>query len=89
MNKLIAEADGNYAKSQLEADAYFQQQEQIAQAILAEGKAEADGIRAMNRALTGSGGETLVKLRIAEALQDPLQELVRPLRRWHIRPERS
>ncbi|MGD8353224.1 MAG: SPFH domain-containing protein [Pseudomonadota bacterium] len=69
VNKLVAESDGEYAKSKLEADAYFQQQEQIAQAIEAEGKAEADGIRAMNRALTGSGGETLVKLQIAEALQ--------------------
>lgn len=69
VNKSVAEADGEYAKSQLQADAYFQQQEQIAQAIEAEGKADADGIRAMNRALTGSGGETLVKLRIAEALQ--------------------
>jgi regulator of protease activity HflC (stomatin/prohibitin superfamily) len=69
VNKLIAESDGEYEKSRIQADAYFQQQEQIAMAIEAEGKAEADGIRAMNRALTGSGGETLVKLRIAEALQ--------------------
>jgi len=69
VNRLIAEADGEYAKSKLQADAYFQQQEQIAQAIQAEGKAEADGIKAMNRALTGTGGETLVKLAIAEALQ--------------------
>jgi len=69
VNRLVAEADGEYAKSKIQADAYFQQQEQIAQAIMAEGKAEADGIRAMNRALTGTGGETLVKLQIAEALQ--------------------
>ena len=34
-----------------------------------QGKAEAEGIRAMNHALTGAGGETLVKLAIAEALQ--------------------
>ena len=31
--------------------------------------AEAEGIRKMNKALSGSGGESLVKLRIAEALQ--------------------
>lgn len=69
VNKLIAESDGEFEKSRLQADAYFLQQQQIAQAIEAEGKADADGIRAMNRALTGAGGETLVKLRIAEALQ--------------------
>jgi len=69
VNKRIAESNGEFEKSRLQADAYFKQQEQIAQAIEAEGKAEADGIRAMNRALTGAGGETLVKLRIAEALQ--------------------
>jgi hypothetical protein len=31
--------------------------------------AEAKGIREMNNALAGSGGEAFVKLRIAEALQ--------------------
>ena len=31
--------------------------------------AEAEGIRKMNKALTGTGGEAIVKLRIAEALQ--------------------
>jgi hypothetical protein len=41
----------------------------LAEAIKAEGVAEAKGIREMNNALAGSGGEAFVKLRIAEALQ--------------------
>lgn len=69
VNTRIAAADGEYAKSKLQADAYFQQQESIAKAIEAEGIADAKGIKAMNEALGGTGGEILVKLRIAEALQ--------------------
>jgi len=69
VNTRVAAADGEFERSKLEADAYFQQQESIAQAITAEGVADAKGIKAMNVALGGSGGEILVKLRIAEALK--------------------
>ena len=69
VNKMVADADGIYKKAKIEADAYYKKQEFIAKAILAEGMAEAKGITKMNAALTGSGGETLVKLQIAEALQ--------------------
>ncbi|MBN1409630.1 MAG: prohibitin family protein [Spirochaetales bacterium] len=68
VNKMIAEADGEYAKSKIAADAYYEQQEKIAKAIEAEGKAEAKGIEKMVEALNSSGGITLVKLKIAEAL---------------------
>jgi hypothetical protein len=108
VNKMVADADGEYRRAQIEADVYYEKQELLAQAIKAEGIAEAKGIEAsprqaagnfhrkddnfldirsltpqqatglalayavqeMNKALTGSGGEALVKLRIAEALQD-------------------
>jgi regulator of protease activity HflC (stomatin/prohibitin superfamily) len=70
VNKMVAHVDGEYRRAQIEADAYFEKQSLSAQAIKAEGIAEAEGIRQMNKALTGSGGEALVKLRIAEALQD-------------------
>ncbi|MCU0588687.1 MAG: hypothetical protein MUF52_11100 [Syntrophobacteraceae bacterium] len=66
VNKMVASVDGEYRMAKIEADAYFEKQSLLAQAI----KAEAAGIREMNRALVGSGGEALVKLRIAEALQD-------------------
>jgi regulator of protease activity HflC (stomatin/prohibitin superfamily) len=70
VNKMVANVDGEYRRAKIEADAYFEKQSLLAQATRAEGVAEAEGIRQMNRALTGSGGEALVKLRIAEALQD-------------------
>jgi regulator of protease activity HflC (stomatin/prohibitin superfamily) len=69
VNKLVANVDGEYLRAKIEADAYFDKQSLLAQAIKAEGIAEAEGISQMNKALTGSGGEALVKLRIAEALQ--------------------
>jgi len=42
---------------------------QYTKAIQAEGIAEAKGIQQMNNALAGAGGEAIVKLKIAEALQ--------------------
>lgn len=68
--KLEEEANGEYRRAVIEADAYYEQQKSLAQAILAEAKAEAEGIREMNAALSGSGGEMMVKLKIAEALKD-------------------
>ncbi|MBU1169692.1 MAG: prohibitin family protein [Proteobacteria bacterium] len=69
VNKMVASADGEYLKAKIEADVYLEQQQLLAKAIQAEGIAEAAGIREMNNALSGSGGEAIVKLRIAEALQ--------------------
>ena len=69
VNKMVADADGQYLKEKIEADVYQEQQQLLAQAIQAEGIADAKGIQEMNNALAGSGGETIVKLKIAEALQ--------------------
>jgi regulator of protease activity HflC (stomatin/prohibitin superfamily) len=69
VNKMVADADGEYQKAQIEADVYYEKQALLAEAITAEGIAEAKGIQEMNKALAGSGGETIVKLSIAEALQ--------------------
>lgn len=66
--KIKAEADGEYARAVIEADAYYEQQTRLAEAIEAEGRAEAEGIRKMNEALAGAGGTGLVKLDIARAL---------------------
>jgi regulator of protease activity HflC (stomatin/prohibitin superfamily) len=68
LNKMVAEADGRFRQAQIEADAYYEQQQRIAAAIEAEGAADAKGITEMNKALTGSGGEVMVKLKLAEAL---------------------
>ncbi len=66
---MVAEADGRFLDAQIEADAYYQKQELLARAIEAEGEADAKGIAELNKAMTGSGGEVMVKLKIAEALQ--------------------
>lgn len=69
VNKMVADADGQYLKDKIEADVYQEQQQLLAEAIKAEGIAEAKGIQEMNNALAGSGGEVIVKMRIAEAIQ--------------------
>jgi regulator of protease activity HflC (stomatin/prohibitin superfamily) len=69
VNKMVADADGQYLKDKIEADVYQEQQQLLAKAIQAEGIAEAKGIQEMNNALAGAGGEAIVKLKIAEALQ--------------------
>ncbi len=69
VNKLVADIDGVYMKAKIEVDAYYEKQKLIADAIKAEGIAEAKGIREMNKAMASAGGEALVKLQIAEAIQ--------------------
>ncbi|MBN1551164.1 prohibitin family protein [bacterium] len=66
--KMKAKVDGEYTQATIAADAYYEQQSKIAEAIEAEGLADARGIEEMNKALAGSGGEVMVKLKIAEAL---------------------
>ena len=69
VNKMVAEADGRYRQAQIEADAYYEKQQRLAAATEAEGIAEAKGITELNHALAGSGGEVMVKLKLAEALE--------------------
>ena len=67
--KMRAEADGMFEQAKIKADAAFKQEEKRAEATRAEGQAEAAGIRKMNEALAGTGGESVVKLAVAEAIQ--------------------
>lgn len=69
VNQIVARADGEYLQAKIEADAYYDQQEMTGRAIRAEAEAEARGLGQMTRALAGKGGETMVKLKLAEALQ--------------------
>lgn len=69
VNKMVAVIDGEFLKAKIEVDAYYEKQKLLAEAIKAEGIAEAKGIREMNEAMASAGGEALVKLQIAEALQ--------------------
>lgn len=68
VNKMVAQVDGEYAKEKIKADAYYEQQELISKAIEAEAVAEAKGIEKMVEALNSSGGITMVKMKLAEAL---------------------
>jgi regulator of protease activity HflC (stomatin/prohibitin superfamily) len=68
VNKMVADADGEYEKAKIETDAYYEQQEKIAKAIESEGIAQAKGIEKMVEALNSSGGRTMIKMKLAEAL---------------------
>src|SRR5205085_5455080 len=65
----IAKARGALEQTKLGADAELYRAKATAEAIRAEKEARAKGIRKQNEALAGAGGRTLVKLRIAEALE--------------------
>lgn len=67
--RTMAEADGGFERAKVIADTYYQQQQMISEAIIAEGKAQAEAIEKMNDALTGAGGESLVKMELASALR--------------------
>jgi hypothetical protein len=56
---MVAEADGRFRQAEIEADAYYQQQQRIAGAIGAGGAAEAKGLSELNKALAGSLSGTL------------------------------
>lgn len=68
VNKMVAEVDGQFLQAKIGADAYYDQQSMIAQAIEKEGRAESQGISKMVEALNSSGGKTMVKIKLAEAL---------------------
>lgn len=65
----IAAKNGEADQMKLQADAYYFAKQKEAEAILAEKTANAKGIRKLNAAMSGSGGRTRVKMKIAEALQ--------------------
>ena len=69
VNQQIAGANGELAQAKLAADAQLVKSRNEAEAILAEAKSRAQGIEKENAAMGGAGGRTMVKLRIAEALQ--------------------
>ena len=69
VSQQLAEASGNLDQVKLRADAAFYENQKKAEAIVAEKKAKAQAIRKQNEALAGTGGKTMVKLRLAEALQ--------------------
>ncbi len=69
VSQQIAQANGELLKTKLGADATLVQSKNEAEAIVTEAKAHSQGIEKESAALGGAGGRTMVKLRIAEALQ--------------------
>jgi regulator of protease activity HflC (stomatin/prohibitin superfamily) len=68
VNQKIATSSGQLAQVRLHADADFYSSQRESEAILAERRAHAKGVAKTNQAMSGAGGRTLVKLRVAEAL---------------------
>jgi hypothetical protein len=69
VDQKIASARGSLEQVKLGADASLFEAKTRAEAIKAEKAAKAQGVRKQNEAMAGAGGRTLVKLRIAEALE--------------------
>lgn len=68
VNRQVAEADGYAKQSRLKGDSYLQERSNIAQGILATGKAEVDGLKQKIAALAGEGGRAILKLEVAKNL---------------------
>jgi len=69
VNKMIADIDGEFHKAKIGVDAYYEQQKMIAKAIEAEGIADAKGIEKMVEAVNNTGGTTMIKMKLADALK--------------------
>ncbi|MCK6502463.1 prohibitin family protein [Myxococcota bacterium] len=69
VQQAIEEATGESRKKQINADAIYYERQRQAEAILSEKRAKARGIAEQARALSGSGGRSIVKLKVAEALK--------------------
>src|SRR5207237_5542750 len=69
VSQQIAKSKGQLDQAKLGSDAELFRAQREAEAILAEKRAQAKGIEKQNAAMSGAGGRTMVKLRLAEALE--------------------
>jgi regulator of protease activity HflC (stomatin/prohibitin superfamily) len=69
VGQLLAAERGKAQQVTLQTDAYYEARKLEADAIIAEKSARAQGITKMKEAMAGTGGRTMVKLRIADALK--------------------
>ncbi len=69
VGQLLATERGKSQQVTLQTDAYYEAKKLEADATLAEKTARAQGITKMKEAMSGAGGRTMVKLRIAEVLK--------------------
>lgn len=68
VNRVVAEADGYRNQAKLRGDGYFASKQNDAQAILAKGRAAAEGLKAQVEALSGPGGQAILKLEMVKQL---------------------
>jgi hypothetical protein len=67
-NRRISEAKGYKDQSAYEGDGYYAARANEAKAILAEGSAETEGLRQQVAAVSGKGGQAMLKLEVAKQL---------------------
>ena len=67
--KLIEKAKGEAEQMRLKADSIYFERKKQAEAIMAEKRAKAKGLTERARALSGSGGKNMVKLKVAKSLK--------------------
>lgn len=68
VNRKIAEAEGYKKQAELRGVSYFSSRGNEAQGILAQGKAEVQGLIEQINALNGPGGEAILRLELAKQL---------------------
>lgn len=68
VSQQLAQSNGELAQARLAADAALVKATNEGSALLAEAKSRAQGTEKENAAMTGGGGRTMVKLRVAQAL---------------------
>ncbi len=68
VNQRTAEADGYRNQAKLRGDGYLEAKRNDAKAILAKGQAEAEAVVQQISALSGPGGQALLKLELVKAL---------------------
>lgn len=67
-NARIAEAKGYKEQSAYQGDSYFTARSNEAKAVTAEGNAEVEGLRQQIAALSGQGGQAMLRLEVAKQL---------------------
>lgn len=68
VNRLVAEAEGYNKQAEFRGIAYVTSRNNEAQGLLAQGKAEAEGLQSRIAALSGPGGRAMLKIEIVKSL---------------------
>lgn len=68
VNRQIAEASGYKKQAEIRGDAYLAARQNESQGLLAQGKAEAEGLKEKIAALSGPGGRAMLKIELVKNL---------------------